>query len=420
MARERIALVLAGGGARGAYEAGALSVVLPELERRGQRPTMYVGTSVGSLNAVALAAWHALPAADAVDRLVALWSAVDKAQVIKRILFPSGPLAVARYAGELLSVPGLRLPSVLDPSPLRANLERWIDWDGLHASVADGAVDAVAAVTTSTRSGRTVVFAEVPSPAEHRLHRSHEIAYVLAELGADHVSASAAIPLLFPPVRIESPARVRGWYVDGGTRLNAPIKPALDLGADRLVVVATDSIAGPVLEPGGDDGDDEGPPDFAAGLGHLLEGVLVDPLIKDMRLLGAINAFHTRPGQEAMQLYRTVRDKPPYRRIPYVFVGPEARGRIGELAAEHFAARYGGVRGLRDPDFTLLSRLLGGESRAHGDLLSLLFFESGFARELIALGREDARRWLAEPHEDGPWQLGPLATFVRPREWTAG
>jgi NTE family protein len=419
MACERIALVLAGGGARGAYEAGALSIVLPELERRGQRPTMYVGTSVGSLNAVALAAWHALPAGEAVERLVALWSAVDKSQVIKRILFPSGPLAIARYAGELLSVPGLRLPSILDPSPLRANLERWIDWDGLHASVAEGAVDAVAAVTTSTRSGRTVVFAEVPSPEGRRLHRSHEIAYVLATLGADHVSASAAIPLLFPPVRVTSPAAAQGWYVDGGTRLNAPIKPALDLGADRLVVVATDSIAGPVLEREEDAALDE-PPDFAAGLGHLLEGVLVDPLIRDMRALGAINAFHTRPGQEAMQLYRTVRDKPPYRRIPYVFVGPEARGRIGELASERFAARFGGVRGLRDPDFTLLSRLLGGESPAHGELLSLLFFESGFARELIALGREDARRWLAEPHEDGPWQIGPLASFVRPREWTAG
>ena len=200
------------------------------------------------------------------------------------------------------------------------------------------------------------MFAEVPSPAARRLHRSHEIAYVLAELGADHMSASAAIPLLFPPVRIESAGPARGWYVDGGTRLNAPIKPALDLGADRLVVVATDSIAGPVLEAGADDADE--PPDFAAGLGHLLEGVLVDPLIKDMRLLGAINAFHTRPGQEALQLYRTVRDKPPYRRIPYVFVGPEARGRIGELASERFAARYGGVKGLRDPDLALLSRLL--------------------------------------------------------------
>ena len=338
--------------------------------------------------------------------------------VIKRILFPSGPLAMARYAGELLSLPGLRLPSVLDPSPLRANLERWIDWDGLHASVASGAVDAVAAVTTSTRSGRTVVFAEVPEPATHRLHRSHEIAYVLASLGTEHVSASAAIPLLFPPVRIDAPASARGWYVDGGTRLNAPIKPALDLGADRIVVVATDSIAGPVLER--EEEAPEAPPDFAAGLGHLLEGVLVDPLIKDMRLLGAINAFHTRPGQEALQLYRTVRDKPPYRQVPYVFVGPASRGEIGALASEHFAARYGGVRGLRDPDFTLLSRLLGGESPAHGDLLSLLFFESGFARELIALGRDDARRWLAAEHEDGPWQVGPLASFTRPREWTAG
>ena len=149
--------------------------------------------------------------------------------------------------------------------------------------------------------------------------------------------------------------------------------------------------------------------------------MLVDPLIKDMRLLGAINAFHTRPGQEAMQLYRTVRDKPPYRRIPYVFVGPgDARADRGARVGALRRALFGGVRGLRDPDFTLLSRLLGGESPAHGDLLSLLFFESGFAQELIALGRADALRWLGEPHEDGPWQVGPLASFVRPREWTAG
>jgi NTE family protein len=419
VAAERIALVLAGGGARGAYEAGALSVILPALERRGERPTMYVGTSVGSLNAVALAAWQELPVAEAVERLLGVWLNISKSQVIRRIIFPSGPLAMARYAGELLSVPGLRLSSILDPSPLRANLAHWIDWSELHASVAAGAVDAVAAVTTSTRTGRTVVFVEVPAPAERELHRSHEIAYVLAELGVEHVSASAAIPLLFPAVRISAPARARGWYVDGGTRLNAPIKPALDLGADRLVVVATDSIAGPVLEAGGDD-EDEDPPDFAAGMGHLLEGVLVDPLIKDMRLLGAINAFHARPGQEALQLYRTVRGKPPYRRIPYVFVGPARRGRIGELASELFRGRYGGVKALRDPDFTLLSRLLGGESPAHGDLLSLLFFDAEFAAELVRLGQEDARHWLAEAHEDGPWQVGPLSSFVRPREWTAG
>jgi NTE family protein len=155
VAAERIALVLAGGGARGAYEAGALSVILPALERRGERPTMYVGTSVGSLNAVALAAWQELPVAEAVERLLGVWLNISKSQVIRRIIFPSGPLAMARYAGELLSVPGLRLSSILDPSPLRANLAHWIDWSELHASVAAGAVDAVAAVTTSTRTGRT-------------------------------------------------------------------------------------------------------------------------------------------------------------------------------------------------------------------------------------------------------------------------
>ena len=180
-----------------------------------------------------------------------------------------------------------------------------------------------------------MVFAEVPSPAEHRLHRSHEIAYALAELGADHVSASAAIPLLFPPVRIESPAprarlvRRRRHAPERADQAGArPRRRPARRRGDGL-----DRRAG--ARAGADDADE--PPDFAAGLGHLLEGVLVDPLIKDMRLLGAINAFHTRPGQEALQLYRTVRDKPPYRRIPYVFVGPEARGRIGELASERFA-----------------------------------------------------------------------------------
>ncbi len=121
-----------------------------------------------------------------------------------------------------------------------------------------------------------------------------------------------------------------------------------------------------------------------------------------------------------MRLYRTIRGKPPYRRIPYVFVGPQQRGLVGELASACFRSRYGGVRAVRHPDLALLSRLLGGESQAHGEFLSLLFFDAEFAAELVRLGQQDARAWLAEAHEDGPWQVGPLSTLVRPREWTAG
>src|SRR5439155_22803715 len=112
------------------------------------------------------------------------------------------------------------------------------------------------------------------------------------------------------------------------------------------------------------------------------------------------------------------------RRVPYVFVGPSSRGEVGRLAALVFASRYGGgVRGaLRGPDFQLITRLIGGDGATSGELLSLLFFDSSFTRELIALGRGDAERWLAEMHDggDGPWQIGPLANFVMPRQWTAG
>jgi NTE family protein len=415
---ERVALVLAGGGARGAYEAGALSLLLPELERRGQRPTVYAGTSVGAINAVVLAAAQHLPASEAAGALISLWETLDKSEVIRPILRRQGPLAALRFAGELMSIPGVRLPSVLDPAPLHTNLDRWVDWDALHRNVRDGSLDSVAVVCTSARTGRSVVFVE---EAEERVfNRSHAVAYVAASVEKEHVLASAAIPLLFPPIMVESPARARGWYFDGGTRLNAPIKPALDLGADRLVVIASDSIAGPTMELDADD--DGAPPDFGDGVLHLLEGALVDPLIEDMRTLGNVNAFFAEGDQTGPRLYRSVRGKAPYRRVPYVFVGPEKRGAVGRLAADVFASTYGGLRGLRAPDFQLIKRLIGGESATHGELLSLLFFDSAFTRELIRLGREDAERWMSDMHDggEGPWQIGPLASFVMPRQWTAG
>jgi NTE family protein len=415
-----VALVLAGGGARGAYEAGALSILLPELESRGERPSVFVGTSVGAINASYLAATQQLAAADATGGLVELWRTLRKGEVIRPILQRQGPLAALRYAGELLSLPGVRLEAMLDPAPLRGNLDRWIDWAQLDLNVSNGLVDSVATVATSARTGRSVVFVQSATTRAH--HRSHAVAYVDATIGVDHVMASAAIPLLFPPVRISDPDHARGWYVDGGTRLNTPIKPALDLGAERLVVVACDSIAGPTMDTA-DDYDECDPPDIGDGVLHLLEGALVDPLIEDMRTLGNVNAFFTEDGELGPRLYRAARGKTPYRKVPYVFVGPERRGAVGELADRVFAKRYGGLRGtLRSPDFQLIARLIGDRSATHGELLSLLFFDPDFTAELIALGESDARRWLADPHDtsDGPWQEGPLSTFTLPRQWTAG
>jgi hypothetical protein len=110
------------------------------------------------------------------------------------------------------------------------------------------------------------------------------------------------------------------------------------------------------------------------------------------------------------------RGKRPYRTVPYICAAPNRRGAIGQLAWEVFHDRYGGLKGLRSPDFPLLNRLLGGDSTAHGELLSYLLFDPEFIDILIDLGRGDASRWLATGH--GPtqlWQVEALEPLLEDR-----
>jgi NTE family protein len=406
----RIGLVLSGGGARGAYEAGVISVLAPAVQARGERPSLLVGTSAGAINAAYLAASRHVDAAQEAEGLLNRWRQATKSQVIRPILRHQMPLTALRYAGELLSLPGVRMASLLDPKPLESNLQRWISWPDLHRNVATRVIEAVAVIATAARSGRTVVFVE--GFAEPAARHSHALEYVNAELADEHVRASAAIPILFPPVRIETPAEVRGWYVDGGTRLNTPIKPALDLGADRLVVIGTEAVTEPSAEPGRYE---NGPPDFGDGALHALQGALVDPLAEDIRMLGNINVFFADPERApAGTRYREARGKQPYRQVPYIFIAPARHGLIGDLATEAFRSRYRGMRALRSPDFPVLNRLLGTDSPVHGELLSYLFFDREFIENLIQLGQQDARYWLDNQARRGdPWRIAPLETFVK-------
>jgi NTE family protein len=387
VARERIGLVLAGGGARGAYEAGALSVLLPALEERGQRPSVILGTSVGAINAVFAAANAHLPASEALDQGLEHWRSLEMDRVVRPILLEQAPKTALLYAGEVLGVPGATLRGLLDPAPLAGTLDEWIDWDALHRNVRDGTVDAVGVIATAAATERSIAFVETASRKPPP--RSFGVDYVKTRISTDLVRASAAIPTIFPAVRVEKPARARGWFYDGGTRLNTPIKPALDFGVDRVVVIAATSIE---QTPGVKDGPE---PDFADGALELLQATLVDPLIADIRMLGKINRLVGAAGRGD------------YRRVPYVFVAPEKRGALGQIAQRVLDESFSGLRRLRSPDVSLLSRLLGGEGRPQAELLSYLFFEGEFAREAIALGQSDARRWLEERPDD-PWQVDPL------------
>src|ERR1700742_5134202 len=103
----RVALVLPGGGARGAYEVGALSVLLPLLEERGERPVILCGTSVGAINATALGATADRPAREAIAALEDRWRGLRKGDVIRPVVGPGLPLTALRLAGEALELPGV-------------------------------------------------------------------------------------------------------------------------------------------------------------------------------------------------------------------------------------------------------------------------------------------------------------------------
>jgi NTE family protein len=390
----RVAIVLPGGGARGAYEVGALSVLLPLLEARGERPVILCGTSVGAINATALGAVADRPAEEAVDVLTAQWRGMRKGDVIKPLVGPGLGWTALRMLGEALEVPGVRLAGLLDPAPLRRSLDRWVDWDALHRNVRTGVIESACVVATSLARSGPVAFVDsvrrVPAsrPAD-------PLQYVPAVLEGEHVRASAAIPMLFPPVEIEHPAPMAGHYVDGGTRLNAPVAPALALGADRVVVIGFQPFRAR-LDPASVVA---GAPRLADVAANILDGLLVDQVVDDLHRLATINSFIVdSPGhgpRGAADAYRAARGRRPYKKISYALVAPERRGELAAVADEVFDKRYAGLKGWLRPDYPFMSRLLGGgRSPSRGELLSFLLFDEEHVERLIEMGRRDAHRWL--------------------------
>lgn len=389
--RPRIALVLPGGGSRGAYEAGALSVLLPALAERGEEVTVYCGTSVGAINAAALASAAHLGPVEQARMLLETWEGISKAEVTGRLIGPGMARGVASLIGEAIGVPGVRFNGLIEPKPLRDNIERWIDWPALHENVASGRVHSVCAVATSLRTGETVGFLEWGGrkPPEGA---AEEILYAPVEMSGDHVRASAAIPGVFPPVEVPGRGRATGYFVDGATRLNAPIRPAIDLGGDRIIAISFEPyVSAGVTKIGSRS------PGLADVLANVLDGLLADPAAADIRRMAAVNSFFAEgmeSGSRAARAYRRSRGRRPYRKLSYALVAPRTRRALGRLAERIFEERYSGFGAFRDLDVALMAGALGG-GPSRGELLTFLFFDEEFISALIDAGRRDARRWLA-------------------------
>ena len=357
-------LVLSGGGARAAYQAGVLSAIAELLPDPSHNPfPVIVGTSAGAINAVGLAC-GALQFGEAVQRIRAVWHNLHCDQVF-RSDWPGLLLQVGRFLRRgLLGMRRDKPLSLLDSAPLRGMVEREMNFNGIAAAIRQRSLRAVAVTAFSYDSGHAVTFYQGWGSIDPWFR--HRRVGVPTRLGADHLLASAAIPLVFPPVRLN-----HEYYGDGAVRQVAPISPALHLGATRILVVGVssnperDDAAAPASNQ---------PPSLARIGGHLLNSTFVDNLESDIELLERLNHIGQilPAGREKRQLG--------LRNVDVLVINPSEP--LEPIAARHRKALPRSLRTfLRGPGATQV----GGAG-----VLSYLLFEPGYCNELMELGYRDA------------------------------
>lgn len=359
----RTALVLAGGGARGAYQAGVLLGLeeIGVLDPAVSGLDTFVGSSAGAINSTVLAG-HADQPRVAVDRLVRLWSNVRAQDVFRTDVRSLGSIGV-QWAWDLTFggvLGGGTQKSLLDTSPLRDFLAEHLPFGRLEAQVAQGSLHALALSATDLATGDGVLFFQgQPGIREWRRRRWH---LRRTTIGVDHVMASSAIPILFPSIKVD-----RRHYGDGSVRNTAPLSPAINLGAQRILAISVRERTAPAALAGPSEA-----PTIAQIAGVLLDAVLLDAVEVDVDHSERVN-----------RSVIAVRDRDlaggTFRNIDRLWIQPSLD--IATLAREHARAIPAVVR--------YLMRGLGSEESTT-ELASYLLFDSDFCRTLLEAGRADA------------------------------
>lgn len=392
LSRPKIGFVLSGGGSRGAYEAGIIHYLRTDLAKRLGRHVpidIVTGTSVGAINAAFLAATMADPGTQA-QLITEAWRALEIEQLIGL-----KPMDVLRAAKLMLGgdppppKPGsFRYGGLLDTNGLERFVIKHIPWRGIDRSLRERHLHALSVSATHVGTGHTVVFLSSADPVPREWSRDPFVRHRAARIGPRHVLASAAIPMLFPAVKIGEE-----YFTDGGLRQNTPMSPAIRLGADRMLLISLRHVAEEPRRVQQERAEAFPKPLFLAG--KALNALLLDHTEYDLARMQRINLileagqasfgdrFEDMMNRELVKLRGA-----PLRRIQAVHIRPSED--IGVMAAQFVASGKMRVRGAVARK--LIERLAAGEAKHESDLLSYLLFDGMFAEQLIELGRHDAAK----------------------------
>jgi NTE family protein len=357
----RTALVLSGGGARGAYQVGVLRGLVEHgfLGRQQSGIDVFVGSSAGAINSAALAS-HADDFETGIARLEHVWRGMHPSHVYRTDVASLGRIGL-RWAWDLSfggATRDVQPKSLLDTAPLRALLARELTLSRIGEHVAARRFDALALVATDLHTSSGVLFldglADLPTWTRRRWRIER------TPIAVDHLLASSAIPIFFPSVAIDG-----RHYGDGSIRNTAPLSPAINLGADRIIAIGvsgpppTSPAPGPVEMP-----------TVAQIAGVLLDAVMLDAIEVDVEHSERVNA--------SIVAYPVAGPGDAFRRVDVLWLRPSVL--VRDLASE-LADRI-------PPIVHYLLRGLGSEAQIT-ELASYLLFDEAFCSRLLDLGRAD-------------------------------
>jgi NTE family protein len=384
-----VGLILAGGGARAAYQVGVLKAIAEIGPRHVPNPFPIIcGTSAGAINGAVLAI-HADRFALGVRRMARVWSHFHTARV-----FRSDAVGIARSGLHWLTTMmlgglGRYNPlALLDRTPLGELLARYVDCTRIEQSIARGYLRAFSVTASGYSSGQSVAFYQgaedlVPWQRARRIGMPTTITL-------DHLMASSAIPFVFPAVKIN-----REYFGDGSMRQTAPISPALHLGADRVLVIGVRRDAeAPTQRTKTTDY-----PSLAQVAGYVLDSIFLDSLDADIERLQRINKTITMIPSHHLEEGRVT-----LRQVDVLVISPSED--ISQIAGRYASELPAAVQ--------VLLRGVGAIKKSGSALVSYLLFEQGFTNELIRLGYADTMARRDEVAQFMGWASDPQANAKSP------